>query len=431
MSSSTNNDASTTPAVTEAAVCSWLQETMGQLLGVAPSTLAPTVRFRELGLESAQITELIAKLADHVGQPLTPTAAWQHPTPRALARHVATLADSAQAAPSGDGAPAAGPSGQAHSSLAEPIAIVGIGCRLPGGVHSPEDMWQMLCEGRSTIREVPAERWAVDEYVSDDITEPGTMTTRWGGFLEEADAFDAELFGISPREAHQIDPQQRLVLELAWQALEHAGVNPLGLRGAPVGVFVGSMWSDYARLTHGDARAIEQHTATGQDTSIISARVSYQLGLEGASLTVNTACSSSLVAVHLACQSLRLGETTMALAGGVHLMLSPHSTIAMTKFGAMNPAGECRAFDAGAGGYVRGEGAGLVVLMPLSQAIAAGHTIYSVIRGSAVNNDGFSNGLTAPNPMAQEAVLRAALASADIAPEQIHYVETHGPGTIL
>ncbi|HET8939559.1 MAG TPA: SDR family NAD(P)-dependent oxidoreductase, partial [Polyangiales bacterium] len=270
----------------------------------------------------------------------------------------------------------------------------------------------------------------IGDYLDADIAAPGKMTTRWGGFIDDVDLFDSALFGVSPREAHQMDPQQRLMLELAWEALEDSSLDPLSLRGAPVGVFVGSMGSDYTKL-HGDARVVDPYTATGQDTSIIAARVSYALGLEGASLTVNTACSSSLVAVHLAVQSLRTGEVSMALAGGINLLLSPHSTVAMTKFGAMNPAGQCRSFDASANGYVRGEGGGLVVLEPLARAQASGRRIYCVIRGSAINNDGFSNGLTAPNPLAQEAMLRRAYENARVAPGSIHYIETHGPGTIL
>ncbi len=214
-------------------------------------------------------------------------------------------------------------------------------------------------------------------------------------------------------------------------ALEDAGTEPGCLRGRPVGVFMGSMWSDYARLTSGDEAVVAAYTAIGQNTSIISARVSYFLDFRGPSLTVNTACSSWAVAIHMACESVLSGESEMALAGGVHVIASPQSTVAMTKFGAMNPAGQCRAFDASANGYVRGEGAGVVVLKPLSRAIAHGDRIYCVIRGSAINNDGHSNGLTAPNPDAQRAVLREAYAAADLEPDEIQRVETHGSGTVL
>ena len=227
-----------------------------------------------------------------------------------------------------------------------------------------------------------------------------------------------------------MDPQQRLALELAWQALEDAAIPAKRLAGSRTGVFVGAMWSDYARLLQ-DRAGIGQHTATGQDISIISARIAYALGLEGPALTINTACSSSLVAVHQACRSLRAGESTLALAGGVHLLLAPESSIAMTKFGAMASDGRCKAFDLRANGYVRGEGGGLVVLKPLSAARADGNRIYAVIRGSAMNNDGPSNGLTAPNPAAQRSMLRDACADARLDPLDVDYVEAHGTGTAL
>jgi len=409
----------------ETSLRAWMKETIAQILGVSSGSIELETRFRDMGLRSVHITVLVAQLSERIERKVLPTSAWQHPTPAALARYAAALAGEKPSKP--DITDNRRPGG----SLSEPIAVVGIGCRLPGGVNSPRELWAMLCEGGNGIREVPEERWNAESYLHDDPGHPGTMTTRWGGFIDDVDRFDAAFFGISPREAQQMDPQQRLTLEAAWSALEDAGIDIEHLRGAAVGVFMGSMWSDYARLTHGHPEMIDAHTATGQDTSIISARVSYFLGLQGGSVTVNTACSSSAVAIHLACQSLRTGESRMALAGGVHLMTSPQSTVAMTKFGAMNPAGECRAFDASANGYVRGEGVGIVVLKPLSRAIADGDRIYSIIRGSAINNDGFSNGLTAPNPEAQEAVLRNALSSAGLSPNQIHYVETHGPGTIL
>jgi acyl transferase domain-containing protein len=290
--------------------------------------------------------------------------------------------------------------------------------------------WRLLLEGGDAISEVPPSRWPIESLYDPDPLAPGRMSTRWGGFLDEVDRFDAPFFGMSPREAAQTDPQQRLALELAWEALEDAGIRPSRLLGGRTGVFVGAMWSDYARLMSGP-EAIVQHTATGQDISIVSARVAYALGLQGPALTVSTACSSALVAVHLACASLRRGESRLALAGGVHLLLAPESSIAMTKFGAMAPDGRCKAFDARANGYVRGEGGGLVLLRPLSEALAAGDRIYAVIRGGAVNNDGPSNGLTAPNPLAQRAMLEDALVDAGLSPAGIDYVEAHGTGTAL
>jgi len=243
------------------------------------------------------------------------------------------------------------------------------------------------------------------------------MNTRWGGFLDGVDLFDAPFFSISPREAIEMDPQQRLTLEVVWHALEDAGIVPHSLRENPAGVFLGVIQNDYAILKHKTGiGAIEQHTATGNHFSIVANRVSYALGLIGPSLIVDTACSSSLVAIHLACQSLRNGESSIALAGGANLILAPESTVMMTKFGAMAPDGRSKAFDARADGFVRGEGVGIVVLKPLSQAIADGNRIYCVIAGSAMNNDGLSNGLTAPSPIAQSAVARAACRDAAVAP---------------
>ncbi|PRQ09065.1 type I polyketide synthase [Enhygromyxa salina] len=411
-------------------VLTWLMDAMSRTLGIEPSRVDPNTRFREFGLDSEQITGLVARLASHVGHPLSPVAPWEHPTPLALARHAVAI--QASASPT-LGSPSLGgrATNPGASMSSEPIAIVGIGCRLPGSVYNPEQLWELLCSGGTGVKQVPSDRFDVKEYLDVDRAAPGKMTTRWGGFLDQVDQFDATFFGISPREAQQMDPQQRMGLELSWEALEDAGVDPLSLRGGNVGVFVGAMWCDYARLTSDELTDIDQHTGTGADTSIISGRISYTLGLEGNSLTVNTASSSSLVAVHLACQSLRAGETTMAIAGGINLILTPHGTVVMTKLGTQNPAGQCRAFDAAANGYVRAEGGGLVILKPLSRAIADGDRIYCLIRGSAANNDGFSNGLTAPNPKAQESVLRAALANARVNPASVHYVETHGPGTIL
>ena len=410
-------------------VLSWLKEAMSRLLGIDPGRIDPNTRFREFGLDSEQITELVARLGSHVGQALSPVAPWEHPTPTALAQHaVAVQADRTTIASTSLGPRALG---LGATMSTEPIAIVGIGCRLPGNVNNPEQFWELLRNKGNGVKQVPPDRWDAKEYLDVDRSAAGKMTTRWGGFIEHVDQFDAAFFGVSPREAQLMDPQQRLAMELSWEALEDAGIDPLSLRGGNVGVFVGAMWCDYARLTAEDAAVIDQHTGTGIDTSIISGRVSYTLGLEGTSLTINTASSSSLVAVHLACQSLRAGETTMAIAGGVNLILTPHGTILMTKLGTQNPAGQCRAFDAAANGYVRAEGGGLVILKPLSRAIADGDRIYCLIRGSAANNDGFSNGLTAPNPKAQESLLRAALANARVDPASVHYVEAHGPGTIL
>ncbi|WP_438022408.1 amino acid adenylation domain-containing protein [Sorangium sp. So ce233] len=399
----------------------WLIAHLAARRGVAPHSIDVRERFSHYGLDSLGATGLLAELAKRLGRPLSPTLVWEHPTIRALSRHLAG-GESERTAPRGDRARA--------PSEGEPIAIVGLSCRVPKGPDAAA-FWRLLREGVDAITEVPPGRWDVGAFYDEDPGAPGKMSTRWGGFLEQVDGWDAEFFGVSPREAVQMDPQQRLMMELSWEALEDAGIAPDRLKGSQTGVFLGAMWTDYAKVSGGSLDGIVQHTATGQDLSIIPARISYSLGLQGPSVAVSTACSSSLVAVHLACQSLRLGESTLALAGGVNLILAPESTIAMSKFGAMAPDGRSKAFDARANGYVRGEGGGVVVLKPLSRALADGDPIYCVIRGSAVNNDGFSNGLTAPNPQAQEAVLREAYQQAGVAPEQVHYVEAHGTGTIL
>jgi acyl transferase domain-containing protein/acyl carrier protein len=391
---------------------------VAQILGVAPESVATGVRFRSLGLESAAVTGMVSTLAVWLGRSLPPTVAWDRPTIDALARHLA-----GEAEPTGSADPAA-------PAVGEPIAVVGMACRFPGAPDL-EAYWRLLRDGVDAITEVPADRWDVAALFDPDASRPGMMSTKWGGFLAGVAGFDPGFFGISPREAVLMDPQQRLMLELAWSAAEDAGRDPESLRGTRTGVFLGALWSDYARLAGRNLDQIGQHTATGQDLSIIPARVSYTLGLRGPSVGITTACSSSLVAVHLASQSLRLGESSLALAGGVNLVLAPESTVAMTKFGAMSPNGRSRAFDDDADGYVRGEGGGVVVLKRLNDAVRDGDRIYCVIRGSAVNNDGYSNGLTAPNPAAQEDMLRDAYAGAGVNPAEVGYVEAHGTGTAL
>jgi len=313
----------------------------------------------------------------------------------------------------------------------EPIAIIGMGCRFPGGASSPEAFWRLLHDGVDAISEVPPDRWAVDAYYDPDPNAPGKMSTRWGGFVERADLFDAEFFGIAPREAASMDPQQRLLLEVSWEALEHAGQAPEHFENSRTGVFVGIANSEYGQLLTGDPTRYDAYSGSGSTPSIASGRLSYVLRLHGASLSIDTACSSSLVAVHLACLSLRAGECRMTLAGGVNRIILPDSTILMSKLQVLADDGRCKTFDASANGYVRGEGCGIVVLKRLSDAIADGDTILALIAGSAVNHDGRSSGLTAPNRLAQEAVMRDALAASGIAPSEVGYVEAHGTGTVL
>ncbi|HEY9795455.1 MAG TPA: type I polyketide synthase [Candidatus Sericytochromatia bacterium] len=312
----------------------------------------------------------------------------------------------------------------------EPIAITGIGCRFPSA-NNPAEFWQLLCDGIDAITEVPKSRWDAKAFYDSTSATPGKINTHWGGFLKQVDQFDPQFFGIAPREVASMDPQQRISLEVVWEALEDAGQIPDRLAGTRTGVFIGVSSFDYYELLIGKPLHLDPYTPTGNVNAIIANRISYVFDFQGPSMAIDTACSSSLVAVHLACQSLWSGESTLALAGGVHIMLSPSVTVSFAKAGFMAPDGRCKTFDARANGYVRSEGLGVVVLKPLSQALADADPIYAVIRGSAVNQDGRSNGLTAPNPWAQEAVLREAYRLAEVSPGLVQYVEVHGTGTKL
>ena len=314
----------------------------------------------------------------------------------------------------------------------EPIAVIGMGCRFPGGADDPERYWTLLSEGRDAIREVPRDRWNIDTYFDPDPDAPACMSVREGGFLDNVGAFDPEFFGIAPREALTMDPQQRLLLEVAWEALEHAGLAPERLAGSATGVFVGVCNSDYIQRVLGRGiETIDAYLASGNALSVAAGRIAYCLGLQGPAMAVDTACSSSLVALHLACQSLRSGESRVALAAGVNLMCSPETTIALSKAHMLAPDGRCKTFDASADGFSRGEGCGVLVLKRLSDAQKDGDRVLAVVRGTACNQDGRSGGLTVPNGPAQEAVIRAALTDAGVQPADIGYVEAHGTGTSL
>jgi myxalamid-type polyketide synthase MxaE and MxaD len=314
--------------------------------------------------------------------------------------------------------------------VAEPIAIVGMSCRFPGAA-GPEAYWRLLAGGGDAISEVPADRWDSATFYDPDISAPGRMNTRWGGFVEDIDRFDAAFFGISPREAARMDPQQRLMLEVAWEALEDAGQTRESLAGSQTGVFVACCQNDYGHLQFSDLAVIDAHTASGTAHSIVANRLSFLLNLRGPSVAIDTACSSSLVALHLACQSLRERDCDVALAGGVNAILSPEMTISLSKFGFLAPDGRCKTFDAAADGFVRSEGCGALVLKRLAEALGDGDPILAVIRGSAVNQDGRTNALTAPSGLAQQAVVRQALENAKVLPSEIGYVEAHGTGTKL
>ena len=320
----------------------------------------------------------------------------------------------------------------AERAASEPIAIVGIGCRLPGA-DGPDALWDLLREGRDAIREVPADRWTAADYYDPRPDAPGRTYTNRGGFIDRVGAFDAAFFGIPPREAASMDPQHRLVLEVTWNALEHAGIAPDALRGTRGGVYVGMTTSDYAHVLArtGDPACIDAYLSTGNAPNFAAGRLSYLLGLLGPSLVIDTACSSSLVAIHLACGALRTGECDLALAGGVNLMLLPETTVTLAKARMLSVAGRCATFDASADGYVRGEGCGMIVLKRLSDAHAARDPVVALIRGSALNHDGHGSGITVPNASAQEAVVRQALESARVAPGEIDYIEAHGTGTPL
>ncbi|MEB4245866.1 type I polyketide synthase [Mycobacterium ulcerans] len=318
-----------------------------------------------------------------------------------------------------------------RTTTAEPVAVVGIGCRFPGNVTGPDSFWDLLVEGGNAISGIPAERWDADDYYHPDPLTPGHMTTKWGAFVADIAGFDAEFFGITPREAASMDPQQRMLLEVTWEALEHAGIPTESLAGTRTAVMMGVYFNEYQSMLASSRENVDAYTGTGNSHSITAGRISYLLGLRGPAAAIDTACSSSLSAIHLACQSLRLRETDLALAGGVSATLRPETQIAISAWGLLSPEGRCATFDAAADGFVRGEGAGVVVLKRLTDALRDQNQILAVVRGSAVNQDGRSNGITAPNTAAQCDVIADALRSADVAPESVHYVETHGTGTQL
>lgn len=401
------------------AIQEWLLTRLAEVLRLPPGEMRVQDRFARHGLHSLAAVNLTGELANWLGRPLPATLFYEHPTVELLARHLAGEGEAPR--PSQDQGPGGEPT--------EPVAIIGMMCRFPGA-RDPESFWQLLREGRDAISEVPPERWDVDAFYDLDPDANGKMYTRHGGFLSDVAQFDPAVFGISPQEARMLDPQQRLLLEVSWEALERAGQVPGRLAGSQTGVFVGIGSHDYKTLA-GSMMGSDPYVGTGTLASVAAGRISYVLGLAGPALAVDTACSSSLVAIYLACQSLRTGQCGMALAGGVQLMLVPEPTSYLCRIRALAPDGRCKAFDAGANGYVRGEGCGMVVLKRLSDALRERDPILAVIRSSVVNHDGRSNGLTAPNPLAQQALLRHALAEARLGPEEVDYVEAHGTGTAL
>lgn len=379
--------------------------------------------FATYGLASVDAVGLSGDLEEWLGRELAPTLLYDYPSIESLSKYL--IADSTALEVQRYTRPVV---------TAEPIAIIGMSCRFPGGANTPEAFWQLLRDGRDAITEVPAERWNVDAYYDPDPNAPGKMYTRYGGFLQDISKFDAHFFGISPREALRMDPQQRLLAEVAWEALEHAGQAGEGLAGSSTGVFIGMMSnSEYSQLQvkHDDSIYDDPYFGVGGSSSIASGRLSYLFDLQGPTMTVDTACSSSLVSVHLACLSLRSNECNLALVGGVNTITLPESVVNACKMGMLASDGRCKTFDAAADGFALGEGCGVVVLKRLSDAIADQDKILAIIRGTAVNQDGRSNGMTAPNKLAQQAVISKALANAGIEPHRVSYVEAHGSGTAL
>ncbi len=399
----------------------WLVDYLVTNIGCSPDEIDFDAPLNDLAVGSSDAVVLTGELSELLGRTVSPVEFWQYPTINALA----TFLTGGEVEPMAE----ASPMGRMLSDDA--IAVIGLGCRFPGDIHGPEALWEFLGEGRSAVSQVPPKRWSWYDDGSAEGAAALAGVTRWGSYLSDIDEFDAEFFEISPSEADKMDPQQRLLLEVTHEALEHAGIRPETLRHTQTGVFAGACLGEYGVMASQDLSEVNAYSGTGGALSIIANRVSYYFDLRGPSVTIDTACSSSLVALHLACQSLRTGDSDVALAAGANVILSPAVTRSFDQAEAMSQSGRCHAFDGRADGFVRGEGCGVTVLKRLSDAVRDGNRVLAVVRGSAVNQDGRSNGLMAPNPAAQMAVLRTAYAAAGVEPREVDYIEAHGTGTLL